>query len=285
MGMTLSNRGRWGLAGLALLILLPAAAAASGSPFLIGVVTRFLIYGLAAVSLDLVIGYGAMVSFGHAMFFGLGGYAVGIIAFHTSEAGPIFGWAGSNAALVVWPIALACARWLAGSSAGAAHARRAVHHDHAGVRADGVFHPGVAAVLRRRRRVMISARNTLPGINLESPLVFYYVCLALLTAWTLLCMRITSSRFGMVLQALRQSERRALNLGVAPTPYRLGAFVLSAVGTGLAGVLWANYAGLVTPDMAAWTKSGELMAIVILGGVGCWGRSPAPPCSWGWSRC
>lgn len=116
MGMTLSNRGRWGLAGLALLILLPAAAAASGSPFLIGVVTRFLIYGLAAVSLDLVIGYGAMVSFGHAMFFGLGGYAVGIIAFHTSEAGPIFGWAGSNAALVVWPIALAvCA--LAGSSA------------------------------------------------------------------------------------------------------------------------------------------------------------------------
>lgn len=116
--------------------------------------------------------------------------------------------------------------------------------------------------------LMISARNTLPGINLESPLVFYYVCLALLTAWTLLCMRITSSRFGMVLQALRQSERRALNLGVAPTPYRLGAFVLSAVGTGLAGVLWANYAGLVTPDMAAWTKSGELMAIVILGGVG-----------------
>ena len=58
------------------------------------------------------------------------------------------------------------------------------------------------------------------------------------------------------------------------------------MGTGLAGVLWANYAGLVTPDMAAWTKSGELMAIVILGGVGTLlGRSPAPPCSWGWSRC
>ena len=116
MGMTLSNRGRWGLAGLALLILLPAAAAASGSPFLIGVVTRFLIYGLAAVSLDLVIGYGAMVSFGHAMFFGLGGYAVGIIAFHVRGrthlrlgrqqrgAGGLADRAGG-------------ARWLAGSSA------------------------------------------------------------------------------------------------------------------------------------------------------------------------
>ncbi|KAG0776985.1 hypothetical protein G6F22_012185 [Rhizopus arrhizus] len=117
MAKTLSNRARWGLGGLAVLILLPAAALASGSPFLIGVVTRFLIYGLAAVSLDLVIGYGAMVSFGHAMFFGLGGYAVGIIAFHTAEAGPIFGWAGSNAALVVWPIALAVcalAGWIFG---------------------------------------------------------------------------------------------------------------------------------------------------------------------------
>jgi len=116
--------------------------------------------------------------------------------------------------------------------------------------------------------LMIAQRNVLPGLNLENPVTFYYVCLALLVAWTLLCIRIVNSRFGMVLQALRQSERRALNLGVAPTPYRLSAFVLSAVGTGLAGVLWANYAGLVTPDMAAWTKSGELMAIVILGGVG-----------------
>ncbi|MCH1996319.1 branched-chain amino acid ABC transporter permease [Achromobacter xylosoxidans] len=270
MTKTLSNRARWGLAGLILLVALPGAAAASDTPFLIGVVTRFLIYGLAAVSLDLVIGYGAMVSFGHAMFFGLGGYAVGIIAFHTTEAGPLFGWAGSNAALVVWPIALAVcalAGWLFGYLA---------------LRTRGVqfimitlaFGQMVYFILVSLQfyggddGLMISQRNVLPGLNLENPLTFYYVCLALLTVWTLLCIRVTNSRFGMVLQALRQSERRAINLGVAPTPYRLSAFVLSAVGTGLAGVLWANYAGLVTPDMAAWTKSGELMAIVILGGVG-----------------
>ncbi|MGE8637655.1 MAG: branched-chain amino acid ABC transporter permease, partial [Achromobacter sp.] len=220
MAKTLSNRARWGLAGLAVLILLPAAALASGSPFLIGVVTRFLIYGLAAVSLDLVIGYGAMVSFGHAMFFGLGGYAVGIIAFHTAEAGPIFGWAGSNAALVVWPIALAVcalAGWIFGYLA---------------LRTRGVqfimitlaFGQMVYFVLVSLQfyggddGLMIPQRNVLPGINLESPTVFYYVCLALLTAWTLFCIRVTNSRFGMVLQALRQSERRAVNLGVAPTP-------------------------------------------------------------------
>jgi len=257
MTKTLSNRARWGLAGLILLLALPGAAAATDTPFLIGVVTRFLIYGLAAVSLDLVIGYGAMVSFGHAMFFGLGGYAVGIIAFHTTEAGPLFGWAGSNAALVVWPIALAVcalAGWLFGYLA---------------LRTRGVYFILVSLQFYGGDDgLMISQRNVLPGLNLENPLTFYYVCLALLTVWTLLCIRVTNSRFGMVLQALRQSERRAINLGVAPTPYRLSAFVLSAVGTGLAGVLWANYAGLVTPDMAAWTKSGELMAIVILGGVG-----------------
>ena len=102
-----SVRALWACLGLLLLALVPPGAAAANAPYLLGVVTRFLIYGLAAVSLDLVIGYGAMVSFGHAMFFGLGGYVVGIIAFHFTEAGPILGWAGSNAALVVWPIALA----------------------------------------------------------------------------------------------------------------------------------------------------------------------------------
>ena len=116
--------------------------------------------------------------------------------------------------------------------------------------------------------LMMQQRNTLPGLNLDAPDTFYYLCLAALAVWTFVCARIVNSRFGMVLQALRQSERRAVNLGAAPTPYRLGAFVLSAIGTGLAGVLWANYAGLVTPDMAAWTKSGELMAMVILGGAG-----------------
>ena len=270
MTQKISRRAIFGCCGLLLLALVPLGVAASNTPYLLGVVTRFLIYGLAAVSLDLVIGYGAMASFGHAMFFGLGGYVVGIIAFHLTEAGPIFGWAGSNSALIVWPLALiVCA--LAGLVFGYLALRtRGVQF----IMITLAFGQMIYFILVSLQfyggddGLMISQRNVLPGLNLENPTVFYYVCLVTLTLWTLLCIRVTNSRFGMVLQGLRQSERRAINLGVAPTAYRLTAFVLSAVGTGMAGVLWANYAGLVTPDMASWTKSGEFMAIVILGGVG-----------------
>ena len=211
-----------------------------------------------------------MVSFGHAMFFGLGGYVVAIVAHHALEAGPLFGWSGSMQALVVWPLALACCALLGAGVGYLALRTRGVQF----IMITLAFGQLVYFVLMSLKvyggddGLMMSQRNVLPGLDLEKPVVFYYVCLALLVIWTLLCSRIVASRFGMVLQALRQSERRTINLGAAPTPYRLSAFVLSAMGTGLAGALWANFAGLVTPDMASWTKSGELMAIVIFGGVG-----------------
>jgi branched-chain amino acid transport system permease protein len=80
--------------------------------------------------------------------------------------------------------------------------------------------------------------------------------------------RLAGSRFGLVLAGLRQNERRMAALGVAPYRYKLAAFVLSGMGAGLAGALWANYARFVSPDMMHWTKSGELMVMVILGGAG-----------------
>ena len=107
MPFTFSRRALLGWVIFSALLLAPLAADLSGTPYIVNLVTRFVIYGLAAVSLDLVLGYGAMVSFGHAMFFGLGGYVVAIISFHTLEAGPLFGWSGSQRALVVWPIAIA----------------------------------------------------------------------------------------------------------------------------------------------------------------------------------
>jgi len=258
------------LGGLLLLALLPLGAGLADTPYAVNLATRFLIYGLAAVSLDLILGYGAMVSFGHAMFFGLGGYVVAIAAHHALEAGPLLGWGGSMQALVVWPLALACCGLLGAAVGYLALRTRGVQF----IMITLAFAQLVYFVLMSLQvyggddGLLMSRRNALPGLDLDQPITFYYVCLALLAIWTLLCSRIVASRFGMVLQALRQSERRAINLGAAPTPYRLSAFVLSAMGTGLAGVLWANYAGLVTPDMAAWTKSGEMMAMVILGGAG-----------------
>ncbi|CAD5256600.1 Amino acid/amide ABC transporter membrane protein 2, HAAT family [Bosea sp. 62] len=258
------------LLGLALFLAVPPAADASGSPALLGLANRILIYAIAAVSLDLIIGYGAMVSFGHAMFFGLGGYTVGIVAHHTFGGDPLFGWSGTNAALIVWPLALlVCA--LIALVVGALALRTS------GVQfimitlafAQMVFFVLVSLqIYGGDDGLMLERRNQLPLIDLARPQTFYYLCLALLVAWTAICASIVNSRFGLVLQALRQSERRAINLGIRPFPFRLAAFVISAVGTGLAGVLWANYARFVTPDMAAWSKSGEFMAIVVLGGLG-----------------
>jgi len=272
MTMTLhhSRRTRVALTGLFLLALVPTGADLTDTPYAINLATRFLIYGLAAVSLDLVLGYGAMVSFGHAMFFGVGGYVVAIVAHHALGAGPLFGWSGSMQALVVWPIALACCGLLGAGVGYLALRTRGVQF----IMITLAFAQLVYFMLMSLQvyggddGLLMSKRNAVPGLNLGDPATFYYLCLAVLAAWTLLCSRIVASRFGMVLQALRQSERRTVNLGAAPTPYRLTTFVLSAIGTGLAGVLWANYSGLVTPDMAGWTKSGELMAMVILGGAG-----------------
>jgi branched-chain amino acid transport system permease protein len=266
----MSRRGAFAVVGLLLLVLLPLAGPALGWPVATQVLTRFVIYGLAAVSLDLVLGFGAMVSFGHAMFFAVGGYAVAIVAHHTLEAGPLLGWAGSMQALVVWPLALACCAVLALAVGLLALRTRGVQF----IMITLAFGQMVYILLVSLQAyggddgLMMAARNELPGLALDRPLSFYYLCLALLVAWTAGCAVLVRSRFGLVLQALRQSERRAVNLGASALPVRLAAFVLSAVGTGLAGVLWANFNGLVTPDMGAWTKSGELMAIVILGGVG-----------------
>jgi branched-chain amino acid transport system permease protein len=211
-----------------------------------------------------------MISFGHAMFFALGGYTVAIIAHHTAAGETMFGWAGTNAALIVWPVALLACALLAALIGALALKTRGVQF----IMITLAFAQMVFFVLVSLQAyggddgLLIDRRNELPLIDLARPRTFYFLCLGLLAFWTLACATIVNSRFGLVLQALRQSERRTINLGIRPLPFRLAAFVISAVGTGLAGVLWANYARFVTPDMAAWTKSGEFMSIVILGGLG-----------------
>jgi branched-chain amino acid transport system permease protein len=218
----------------------------------------------------LLIGYGAMVSFGHAAFFGLGGYIVGIVAFHTSQGMPLWGWEGSNSALVVWPLALLVCALLS------------LLVGYLSLRTSGVqfimitlafgqmlyFVLGSLSLYGGDDGILLNQRNTLGTLDLADPNHFYYLCIALLAGWLLLCRRLVNSRFGYVLRGLKQSERRSVSLGFKPLRYRLTAFVIAGTGGGLAGILWANYALFVSPDMGAWHKSGELMAMVILGGVG-----------------
>ena len=254
----------------ACLLLVPALAGLTGSSFLINMGTQFVIHALAAVSLDLVLGYGAMVSFGHAAFFGIGGYLVAAIAFHMDMGETIFGWAGTDSALILWPLAMVVSA-VVGLVMGFLSLRTS------GIQfimitlafAQMLYFVLVGLVTYGGDDGMsVTSRNVLPGLDLDNPTVFYYVCFALMAFWVWLCRRIVKSPFGMVLRGFKQNERRNVNLGYAPMRYKLTAFVISAAGTGLAGALWANYALYVSPDMAAWLKSGTLMAMIILGGMG-----------------
>jgi branched-chain amino acid transport system permease protein len=251
------------------LIALPFVAKAYGSTYAITLATRVLIYGMVAVSLDLILGYGGMVSFGHAAYFGLGGYVVAILAFHLADGTPFLGFAGTNEALIAWPLAML----VSGAFA--------LVFGALSLRTSGVYFIMITLAFSQMLfyvfvalkyyggddGLAMGSRNRLMGERIVDPQTFYFICLTLLGAVMLLVRAVVNSRFGMVLQGARANERRMSALGYEVRRHRLVAFVLAGMIAGLAGALWANLARFVSPDMMAWTKSGEFMVMVILGGL------------------
>ncbi|MFC7553705.1 branched-chain amino acid ABC transporter permease [Pseudoroseomonas wenyumeiae] len=261
------------LLGLALLlaIALPWLAEAAGSPATVSLATRMAIYAIAAASLNLVLGYGGLVSFGHAAYFGLGGYAVGILYAHWRSEELLLGLIPGSIGLLP---TLGAAMLLGGASAAILGALS--------LRTRGVQFIMITLAFAQMLFFLfvslkayggddglsIRRRGEFPGLDLRDPAQLYWLCLGLLVGWLLLLWRVTRSRFGQVLAGARQSERRMAALGVSVYPYRLVAFVISGMGTALAGGLMANALRFVSPDMMHWAKSGELMIMVILGGLG-----------------
>lgn len=260
-------------AGAVALAALPPAAAALDESFLIGLFTRIFIYALAAVSLDLILGFGGMVSFGHSAYFGVGAYVVGILSFHAADGGSPAGWAslaGLESALTVWPLAAATAAVLA-FLVGAVS-----------LRTGGMYFIMITLAFAQMLYYFfvslevyggddglgIARRNRVPGLDLDDDAVFYYVCLAVLAVLLLLGRRLVHSRFGMVLQGCKENEQRMLALGFPVYRYKLAGFVAAGAAAGLAGALMANYMGFVSPGLMHWTVSGEIMVMVILGGMG-----------------
>src|SRR5690606_32706859 len=111
---------------------------------------------------------------------------------------------------------------------------------------------------------ILLSRNQFPGLDLSDDTTFYYVCLAFLVGFTLLCRTLVNSRFGMVLQGCRENEQRTLALGVPTYRYKLTAFVIAGAGAGLAGALLTNQSLFVSPHAMEWRVSGEIMIMVIL---------------------
>ncbi len=259
------------LAGAVVLVALPFIADGVGMPAATTLATSMLIYGIAAASLNLALGYGGLVSFGHAAFLGLGGYVVGILYHHFVSGDPVFGWfAGTNQLIVSVPAAMLVCGLLA-AAIGALSLRTS------GVQfimitlafAQMLFFLFVSLkAYGGDDGLIIRRRNALPGLDTRDDTTFYFVCLAIAAVCWLLLQRFARSRFGVVLSGVRQSERRMAALGFTPYVYKLVAFIVSGMGTGLAGALLANHLRFVSPDTLHWTKSGELMVMVVLGGVG-----------------
>jgi branched-chain amino acid transport system permease protein len=237
----------------------PLVMHATDQNFYISFATRILIYAMAAASLNLVLGHGGMVSFGHAAFFGAGAYIVGILTFE-----------GITSLWITWPIAIAAAA-LAALIIGAIS-----------LRTRGVYFIMITlAFAQMMYYVFVSlkayggddglslpSRSTGLGVSLSNDLAWYYLVLVLLGIVLYLLHRLLGSRFGRVIEAIRENETRASALGYPVYRYKLLCFVISGAIAGLAGALIANQTSYVGPALLHWVQSGTLMIMVILGGVG-----------------
>lgn len=242
------------------LLLLPLYTALSGNVFALTLFTRIVIYALAAASLNLIMGYGGMMSFGHAAYLGIGGYAVGILAHE-----------GIGSGFIQWPVALAASALFALAIGALSLRTRGVYFIMITLAfAQMAYY--VASGLARYGGddgLTIYKRSDFGGlIDLSNRVQFYYLCLFCLLGGVYLIWRVVNSRFGMVVQGLRSNERRMQAIGFPVNRYRLVCFVISGTICGLAGALLANNTDFVSPAAMYWTRSGDLMVMVVLGGMG-----------------
>jgi branched-chain amino acid transport system permease protein len=244
---------------LALLVLLPVSALGTGNSFLLVIFTRIVILAIAACSLNLILGYGGMVSFGHAAYLGIGGYAVGILAH-----------AGIDSGFVQWPVAVLASGLFALVIGSLCLRTRGVYFIMITLAfAQMAYY--VAAGLDQYGGddgLTIYHRSQFAGLlDLSNKVEFYYVCLALLAGSVFVVWRLVNSRFGLVVQGSRSNDRRMLALGFPTYRYRVICYVIAGMLCGLSGVLLANHTDFVSPASMHWTRSGDLIVMVILGGM------------------
>jgi branched-chain amino acid transport system permease protein len=244
---------------LIFLALVPAYVALGGNPFLTTLFTRIIILAMAATSLNLILGYGGMVSFGHAVYIGVGGYAVGILAQE-----------GVSSGFLQWLVAIMASALLALTVGALSLRTRGVYFIMLTLGfAQVVYY--LAVGLDRYGGddgLTIYTRSEFAGVvDLSNKTVFYYVCLALLIATIGLVWRLVNSRFGLVIQGSRSNDRRMRAIGFPTLRYRLVCFVIAGALCGLAGALLANHTEFVSPAMMHWTRSGDLIVMAVLGGM------------------
>lgn len=258
---------------LALLAAVPLWAYVSDEPFTITLSTKVAILALAGVGLNFALGLGGLVSLGHAMFFGIGGYAMGILASHAQSYTPIydglFVLEGTKSMVVIWLVAV-----LAGATA-------ALVIGALSLRTTGVYFIMITLAFGQmfyyftiswpayggEDGLSIYMRNGFPGLNTLDPIQFFALCYGVLLVVLYLFWRLERAPFGLVLKASRQNPLRVTTVGLGVYRIQLIAFVMSGAVTALAGALFADLNRFVSPSMFSWQTSGEIMIFVILGGI------------------
>ncbi len=261
-------------AAFGLLALSPLAAWLFDDPFLVTLFTRVVILALAAVALDLVLGYGGLVSLGHAAFLGIGAYTAGILASHAFDGSAFMTWpfeiGGSAQALVTWPLAMLTGGLLAAVLAPICLRTAGVHFIMITLAFAQMLYYFFISLPRYGGEdgLVLFARAEFPGLDLGDDVTFFYLCLILLGGYFLLARRLVAARLGMVLRGAKQNPGRMAALGFPLRRYQLAVYAISGAGTALAGALQAELDLFVSPTLLSWHQSGELVVIVLLGGMG-----------------
>lgn len=256
-----------------LMLAIPLVAWQIDEPYIITLATKVCILSLAGVGLNLVLGYGGLISLGHATFFGVGGYTMGVLASHAQNFTPLMQspWLveGTKSMPLIWLLAMiicAVVALIVGLLS---------------LRTTGVYFIMVTLAFGQmfyyftiswpayggEDGLSIYVRNSFPGLNTLDPIQFFAICFFLLLVVLFLMARLNASAFGLALNSARQNTDRVLTVGISVFKVRLIAFCLSGTITGLAGALFADLNRFVSPTMFSWQTSGEIMVFVILGGV------------------
>ena len=256
------------LAAMALLAVLPPILFMAGQAFYMDLAIRLVILAIAAVSLNLILGYGGLVSFGHAAFLGLGAYAVGIPVYHNTYGG--FEAIASYNGLFHLGLAVGVAALFALVTGAISLRTKGVYF----IMITMAFAQMVFFLFQSLEEyggddgLVIDIRSELPLINLDSPLQMFALAYGSLVVAMVLVRLIVNSRFGMVLQGAKGNPERMVALGYNIFLYRLVAYVIAGAMAGYAGFLLGNFTTFISPEMIYWTRSGDLMFMAILGGAG-----------------
>ena len=269
----MTREGTINLSVLAAILAVPLWAWIVDEPFTITLATRIAILALAGVGLNIALGIGGLASLGHAAFFGIGGYAMGILASHAQSYTPLIEWPiiieGTKSMPVIWLVAVfmsALAALLIGALS---------------LRTSGVYFIMITLAFGQmffyftiswpayggEDGLSIYVRNSFPGLNTLDPIQFFGLCYFILLVVVFLNWKLIQSPFGLALNAARQTVERVETVALDPLKLKLIAFVISGAITGLAGALYADLNRFVSPTMFSWQLSGEIMIFVILGGV------------------